>query len=460
MSYPRILIAAPNSGSGKTTVTIGLLSALKQKGLKPCSFKCGPDYIDPMFHRNVVEIPSGNLDTFFTEDQVTLDIFKREFSGDIAVIEGVMGLYDGVGGVQETGSTYDLARVLQAPIVLVVDARGAGRSVLAQLKGFLDYDKYGLIKGVILNKTSKSFAKILAPLIESELGIKFIGSVANNPDMEISSRHLGLTLPEEISDLREKIKESAALVTEGIDMDAFIDLAYSSANIKDNISMANEGANIQTDIDNYINKNKGTSKIRIAIARDLAFCFYYRENLELLEALGAKLIPFSPINDSSLPENINGLILGGGYPENYLKELSNNKAMLSAIKNAYDSGIPTMAECGGFMYLLDSITDEAGQSFSMVGAIKGTSSWQGKLVRFGYVTVDDEKLFVKGHEFHYYDTTNNGEDMTAKKPSGTRSWKCIHKNGASIVGYPHLYYMSCPQIAINFVEAARKENGL
>jgi len=435
------MLAAPHSGSGKTTITCGLLSALKTKGLEPCSFKCGPDYIDPMFHRNVIGIPSGNLDTFFTEDEVTKELFVKEYSGDIAVIEGVMGLYDGIGGVELVGSSYDLARVLNTPIVLVIDAKGAGRSIIAQIKGFLDYDNCNLIKAVILNKTSKSFGDVLAPLIESELGITCLGTVLEKKDMELSSRHLGLVLPDEVLDLQDKLQEEARLVSEGIDIDKLLSIAGSATDL--DVKIASK---------NIANANP----VKLAIARDEAFCFYYRENIEMLKSHGVKIVEFSPLNDSKLPEGISGILLGGGYPENYLQQLSTRASIKADIKRALDKGMPVLAECGGFMYLLNSITDESGKVYNMVGAIDGSAIWKGKLVRFGYVTISGDGVAIKGHEFHYYDSDNNGDSLVATKPTGNRSWQCIHKSGNSFMGFPHLYYPSSPEFVDDFVEAMKK----
>lgn len=456
MNYPRIMIAAPKSGSGKTTVTCGILAAFKQQNINVCSFKCGPDYIDPMFHRNVLDIPAGNLDTFFTDDFTTKQLFEQEFTGDMAVIEGVMGLYDGVGGVQMQGSSYDLARVLKAPIVLVVDARGAGRSVLAEIRGFLDYDNEALIKGVILNKTSKTFANILKPLIEDELGIRFLGYVENKPDIELSSRHLGLIIPEEVEDIRQKLNEQATLILEGVELDAVINIAQETPILSQNDDMADD-CKKESYQSSY---NSAQTKVRIAVARDKAFCFYYKENLELLERLGAELIYFSPIRDSHLPKDVSGLILGGGYPENYLKELSANKSLMEEIKNLLSKGMPVVAECGGFMYLTNEITDEHGDCYPMTGYIDASTRWTGKLVRFGYIELNDGSRKIRGHEFHYFDTDNNGEDCVAAKPSGKRSYYCMHHKGSQFIGFPHLYYPSCPDFAKEFIQGAMNWQGI
>lgn len=441
------MLAANKSGSGKTTITCGLLGALKERGLNPCSFKCGPDYIDPMFHRNVLGIPSGNLDTFFTEDDVTRELFKNEFSGDIAVIEGVMGLFDGIGGVELTGSSYDLARVLKTPIILVIDAKGAGRSVLAEIRGFLDYDSEHLIKGVILNRTSKAFGVKLADLIEEELHIKCFGTVAEEKNVELSSRHLGLYLPQEIDDINKKLEKQKNLVLDGVDIDGIIELSKTVPEIKTASKI-------------FVQPSKDSdNKLRLGVARDEAFCFYYRENLAMLQARGVELVEFSPLRDHHLPENISGILLGGGYPENYLSGLQGNTQIKAEIKKAMDRGIPMLAECGGFMYLLDNIKNEQDKTYNMIGAINGSAYWTGKLVRFGYVTIEAEGFEIKGHEFHYYDTDNNGSSFTAKKPTGNRSWQCIHKVGPSYIGFPHLYYPSAPVFVDKFVEAMKNYGG-
>ena len=445
MNYPRIMIAAPKSGSGKTTITCGLLKALKDRGYNPCSFKCGPDYIDPMFHRNVIGIEAGNLDTFFTEGETTRKIFKAEYVGDIAIIEGVMGLYDGVGGVEKEGSSYDLADTLECPIILVVDAKGAGKSILAEIKGFLDYDEKKLIKGVILNKTSTSFANILKPLIEEELGIKFLGVLESDKDIFLSSRHLGLVLPDEIEDLRQQLEKLAANISKEIHLDEIIDIAKSASDSFTGLAPWLPIGNVNT--------------IRLAVARYSAFCFYYKENLEMLKSLGVELVEFSPLKDKRLPENISGLLLGGGYPENYLQELSQNESMKKSIKEAIKAGLPTLAECGGFMYLMEEIEAQNGESESMVGYFNGKATWQGKLVRFGYVIINSGDFKIKGHEFHYFDTDNNGDDCILCKPTGNRQYYCIHKNGMSHMGFAHLYYPSSPAFINSFVEAMKKYGG-
>jgi cobyrinic acid a,c-diamide synthase len=340
-----------------------------------------------------------------------------------------------------------LARVLKTPIILVIDAKGAGRSVLAEIRGFLDYDSEHLIKGVILNKTSKAFGAKLADLIEEELHIKCFGTVAEEKNVELSSRHLGLYLPQEIDDINKKLEKQKNLVLDGVDIDGIIELSKTVPEIK-------AASKIFVQPSKAIN-----NKLRLGVARDEAFCFYYRENLAMLQARGVELVEFSPLRDHHLPENISGILLGGGYPENYLSALQGNTQIKAEIKKAMDRGIPMLAECGGFMYLLDNIKNEQDKTYNMIGAINGSAYWTGKLVRFGYVTIEAEGFEIKGHEFHYYDTDNNGSSFTAKKPTGNRSWQCIHKVGPSYIGFPHLYYPSAPVFVDKFVEAMKNCGG-
>lgn len=454
MRYPRIMIAAPKSGSGKTTVVCGLLSALQKAGKHPCSFKCGPDYIDPMYHRNILKIPSGNLDTFFTDDQTTLRLFTEEYEGDLAVIEGVMGLYDGVGGIERMGSSYDLAHKLDCPIVLVIDAKGAGKSLLAQIKGFLDYDENDLIKAVILNKTSVEFGKILKPLIEKELGIKCLGTMPNASSLSLPERHLGLFLPDEIKNLQMRQEKLADLFAEHISLLECLKIAESAKEINTREISDEETNSKEKNLDFY--HKSGNQTLKLGVARDEAFCFYYKENITLLEEAGVELVEFSPLRDETLPKNLSGLLLGGGYPENYLEELSKNHSMKESIRKALNKGMPILAECGGFLYLLDEIEEQHQKAYPMVGAMEGRAFWNGKLTRFGYVTIQDkEGMEIKGHEFHYYETNHNGEVCSATKPTGRKNWRCMHEINGGMVGFPHLYYPSNPEFVTRFVEAMK-----
>ena len=342
MKINRFMIAAPKSGSGKTMITCALLQLLKDSGKNVLSYKCGPDYIDPMFHKKVLGVPSKNLDTFFTDEKTTVQLFLDERAdGDFAVLEGVMGLYDGLGGIYEQGSSYHLAKVTQTPIILVVDAKGMGKSVLALIAGFLQYDTQHLIKGVLLNRMSKGYYDIIKPLIEKELSVKVVGYFPEQKDIGLSSRHLGLIMPDELSDIKKQLNETADRLKKTIDMDLFIDIAEAADEIGDSESadVYNE-KNIGNCDQNEFSQNKAINTVNIAVAMDEAFCFYYEDNLRMLEKCGAQLQYFSPLHDTELPDNCDALLLGGGYPELYAKELSENISMRKSIKTAFEAGRP------------------------------------------------------------------------------------------------------------------------
>ena len=451
----RIMITAPRSGSGKTMITCALLKSLQKRGEQVVSFKCGPDYIDPMFHKKALGIPSKNLDTFFTKAEITRSLFlKDRKEDDFAVLEGVMGLFDGLGGVREEGSSYHLAKVTRTPIVLVVDAKGMGRSVVAVVAGFLAYDTENLIKGVILNRISKSYYSILKPLIEKELKIVVFGYFQEQKEVHFESRHLGLVMPNEIQDIQLQLQK----VTESLEKTVSIDGIISVANQAEEL-LDNRDSVIQF-TDAVLEKEDGPV---IAVAKDEAFCFYYEDNIRLLEAFGAKIHFFSPLRDKEIVQNCQGILLGGGYPELYAKQLSLNESMKSSIRNAIDNRIPIVAECGGFMYLHKELTDREGMSYPMVGAIPGKCGYEGKLVRFGYIELMEKNNnflpvgeCIRGHEFHYFDSTSNGEDVIARKPVTGKEYTCVIDKSNCWLGFPHLYYPSNPNFAKIFVEKARQ----
>ena len=433
----RIMIAAPQSGSGKTLITCALLQALKEKNYYLESFKCGPDYIDPMFHKTVLGISSRNLDPFFTEDSITrMLLAKGQDSRDLAVIEGVMGLYDGLGGIREEASSYALAR-------------GMGRSLLALLSGFLQYDTAHLIKGVILNQTPSSFASVLAKEIEETFHIPVVASFPVRDDVRIESRHLGLVMPYELEDIQSRLKIASQVLCE-------------NANIEQILEIAKSAPKLEYDVKRDIKQKLTEKTIRIGVARDEAFCFYYEDNLDLLKSLGAKLIFFSPLHDDTLPKDLDGILFGGGYPELYLKELEENESMRNSVKSAIENKMPSLAECGGFMYLHDTIFDSEKKPYKMAGVIHACCMKKERLVRFGYLTLNSKTdsflqkgETIRGHEFHYYDSEDNGECAIAKKPVGTRSWECVHAGSDHWWGFAHLSYYSNPKFAEKFAEACR-----
>lgn len=446
----RIMIAAPQSGSGKTLITCALLQALKEKNYYLESFKCGPDYIDPMFHKTVLGISSRNLDPFFTEDSITrMLLAKGQDSRDLAVIEGVMGLYDGLGGIREEASSYALAKATNTPIILTVNARGMGRSLLALLSGFLQYDTAHLIKGVILNQTPSSFASVLAKEIEETFHIPVVASFPVRDDVRIESRHLGLVMPYELEDIQSRLKIASQVLCE-------------NANIEQILEIAKSAPKLEYDVKRDIKQKLTEKTIRIGVARDEAFCFYYEDNLDLLKSLGAKLIFFSPLHDDTLPKDLDGILFGGGYPELYLKELEENESMRNSVKSAIENKMPSLAECGGFMYLHDTIFDSEKKPYKMAGVIHACCIKKERLVRFGYLTLNSKTdsflqkgETIRGHEFHYYDSEDNGECAIAKKPVGTRSWECVHAGSDHWWGFAHLSYYSNPKFAEKFAEACR-----
>ena len=444
------MIAAPQSGSGKTLITCALLQALKEKNYHLESFKCGPDYIDPMFHKTVLGISSRNLDPFFTEDSITrMLLSKGQDSRDLAVIEGVMGLYDGLGGIREEASSYALAKATNTPIILTVNARGMGRSLLALLSGFLQYDTAHLIKGVILNQTPSSFASVLSKEIEETFHIPVVASFPVRDDVRIESRHLGLVMPYELEDIQSRLKIASQVLCE-------------NANIEQILEIAKSAPKLEYDVKRDIKQKLTEKTIRIGVARDEAFCFYYEDNLDLLKSLGAKLIFFSPLHDDTLPKDLDGILFGGGYPELYLKELEENESMRNSVKSAIENKMPSLAECGGFMYLHDTIFDSEKKPYKMAGVIHACCMKKERLVRFGYLTLNSKTdsflqkgETIRGHEFHYYDSEDNGECAIAKKPVGTRSWECVHAGSDHWWGFAHLSYYSNPKFAEKFAEACR-----
>lgn len=461
-TIPRIMIAAAGSGSGKTTITCGLLQAFLNRGKKLASFKCGPDYIDPMFHSEVLGIKSRNLDLFFTDEDTTKYLLcKNSAAADLAVLEGVMGYYDGLAGKSTDCSSYDLARKTQTPVILVVDCKGMSVSIVALIKGFLEMRQDHSIRGVILNRIPPMLYEDIKDLIEEELSLEVLGYLPVMADCQLESRHLGLVTAKEIGNLKEILEKLAEQAEASVDLDRIMELAMEASpipyRIPEKIKELRERA-INTSRSSY-----AALPVRIAVATDKAFCFYYQDNLELLEELGAEIVPFSPSNDEALPAGIQGLILGGGYPELYLERLSRNKTMRQSINKAIESGMPCLAECGGFMYLHQWVKDRDGSRYEMAGVIEGESFPTEKLTRFGYITLTalaDNVLCgkgseLKGHEFHYWDSTNTGNGFHAQKPLRKANWDCVITSGNLWAGYPHIHFYSNIEAAIEFLQKVR-----
>lgn len=447
VEVPRVLFAGANSGCGKTSITCGVLHALTKRGIKIQSYKCGPDYIDPMLHGHITGRECRNLDPFFsTKEDLAYLMAKDSRGAQLCVVEGVMGYYDGI-GVSSEKSTHTVSMATQTPVILIVNVKGMSHTMIPLIKGLIEYQK-NPVKGVILNRCSKGLYGMMKPEIENALGIKVVGYFPQKEGIHIGSRHLGLMTAAEIRNLDEVLNLLGETAQEGIDLDAVLEIA-------------NNARPLQEAPKQDVPKEK---KARIAVADDKAFCFYYKENLEILEQLGAELVSFSPVNDRELPEGTDGIYLGGGYPETYRKELSENETMRRSIKEAVSRGVPMIAECGGFMYAADHLVETDKSRAPMLGLIPTDVQMTKKLsMEFGYVTMEtmeDTPFFKKGrkvrvHEFHYSKADKRGQACVMTKQTG-RQWKGLYVQGNVLAGYPHFYFHNCKEIAENFVNLAAK----
>lgn len=429
----RILISAFGSGSGKTTFTMGLLRLLQKKGLKVSSYKCGPDYIDTMFHTKALNIPARNIDLFLSSENTVKNIISE--TEDIAVIEGVMGFYDGIAFTSDA-SAYNISMVTDTPVIIIVDAKGKSATLKALISGMLNY-KQNNIKGIILNRVTKSSYPVYKNMIESELNVQVLGYIPEMEDCTLKSRHLGLITADEMADIENIIEKIACQLEISIDLDNLLKIAENTPDLeydKQEINLI--------------------GKCRIGVAKDNAFCFYYADNLKVLEKMGAEIIYFSPLSDKELPENLDGLIFYGGYPELYAEKLSANKSFISSLQKAYNKKIPLIAECGGFMYISQSI-----DNFEMASLIKGNCKMTKKLQNFGYVNVfanKDSMLLKRGenvpaHEFHYSIIDEEYNDCIMRKPKSSRSWQGVYLLDHVYAGYPHLYFLSNLKLAERFI---------
>ena len=445
---PQILVAAPASGSGKTAVTCALLTALRRRGLDPCAFKCGPDYIDPMFHRAALGVDSCNLDLFLTRPARLRQLYARHLAGHgAAVAEGAMGYYDGA-ALTDRASAWQTADTLGLPVLLAVRPGGASLTLAAQIRGMLAFRPDSRLKAVILNDCSPVYAARLAPLLERETGLPVVGCLPRLEAARLPSRHLGLYTAAEVADLAGRLEALAAALEANADLDRLLELCLCPAPEAERTPLP-------------------PVRARIAVAQDAAFCFCYPESLQALREAGAECVFFSPLADGGLPP-ADGLYLPGGYPELHAEALSRNRPMRDAVRAAVEAGMPTVAECGGFLYLGRALADEEGQSWPMAGVLPGQGFAARGLVRFGYTTLtaeQDSLLFRKGeavpaHEFHHWDTTGPGTALAARKPDG-RAWRCGFASPGLYAAFPHLYWEGRPELAARFVRAAaayRKEH--
>ncbi|PXF59691.1 MAG: cobyrinate a,c-diamide synthase [Deltaproteobacteria bacterium] len=462
---PGIVIAGSHSGCGKTTVTLAIMTALKKRGLKVAPFKVGPDFIDPGHHASVCGCPSHNLDGWILNKSSVQELYSQYCAGaDVSVIEGVMGLFDGAGGTSESGSTAEIAKWLDLPVLLIVDVLGMARSVVALVKGYLEFDSGLRFAGVVLNKTGSKRHAALLKVALSPLGLSWTGALFRNQDLQLPSRHLGLITAEEGGLEAKQADLFRSWFEKGCDLNLL--LKTIRQNRKD-IRPADQTETI---------KRPGISlsrPVRIAVAKDEAFCFYYQANLDILERFGAEIVFFSPLRDHSLPPVIQGLYLGGGYPELHAQALSTNRELREEILTKARGNLPIYAECGGFLYLCRGLAQKENPrpAHPWVGLFPFMVNMQKRRCALGYRKIILKKdtilgpagTKIRGHEFHYsnllepisqdksiiriYEVRNAGDNLLA--PEGY-TWN------NTLAGYIHLHFGSCPDAAKNFVAEAQR----
>jgi cobyrinic acid a,c-diamide synthase len=454
MQLPRLMLAAPMSGSGKTTIAAGLMARFVAQGLQVAPFKVGPDYIDPTYHTLAAGRACHNLDAWMLPpDQIAGVLARRAQGADLALIEGVMGLFDGYSGDDDTGSSAHIARLTATPVLLILDARAMARTAAALVQGLRDFDPHLRVAGVLLNRVgSARHARMITDAIEGTLGLPVVGYLGRDEELHLPERHLGLIPTAEPGRWRAWVERVGTTIAATIDLEQIRTLAQTApplaAPALPNATRPPEHAAV------------------IAVARDTAFSFLYEDNLDLLRAAGAELVFFSPLRDRALPPGTQALYLCGGFPELYAADLAANAAMRTGIRAAVGAGLPVYAECGGLMYLTEAIRDAEGRSFPMVGVLPGASHMTGRLT-LGYRTVralHDTWLWragetVRGHEFHY----SICPDLPAGLPpvyellpdamrTETRSEGAQVNN--VIASYVHLHFLAYPDLAQRFVQAA------
>ncbi|MBQ6321450.1 MAG: cobyrinate a,c-diamide synthase [Lachnospiraceae bacterium] len=459
-----LMITAMASGEGKTVMTCALLQALKMRGISVESCKCGPDYIDPMFHRKVLGIPSDNLDLFL-QGRAAVHERLQERRAQMMLVEGAMGYYDGRGRSDE-GSAWELSLQERIPALLVIRPKGNSLTLAAQVKGLMTFRENQMLRGILLNNCRKSLYLHLKRILEQETGLPVLGYLPPMEEASLESRHLGLVTEMEVPGFLSKIRKVAQQMEESVDLDAILSLADTDRKNGCTDNPLPEPDGTTTENANCVSVRTTTEEAdrapvcKIAVARDEAFCFYYESSLQALRKCGAELTFFSPLRDKSLPE-CDGLYLGGGYPELYAGALEKNETMRESIRHALLAGMPAIAECGGFLYLQKSLEDEKRQTCSMVGFLPGAGFRTSSLVRFGYHTLHpkgDSMLFRGGeqipvHEFHYWDCTDNGSDLISVKENG-KQWECGYVSGTLYAAFPHLHLGAELPLAQRFVHAA------
>lgn len=440
------MIAASGSGSGKTVITTGLLKVFRDRGYSVGAVKCGPDYIDPMFHRFVQGVRSCNIDIFLMGKEGSLRAADGFSDLDIVLMEGAMGFYDGISGTVEA-SAYEIARLTDTPVILAIDPGRQGNTITAVIFGLQRYAEDSHIVGVILNRCDNGRYEYYRRIIERENGLPVLGYLEETEDAAIGSRHLGLVSPSETEGYGEKLERLSRRMAKTVDIQGILELMKE-----------HEDAGLGIKGHPAVRSGKCT----IAVAMDEAFRFYYTNSLEKLEALGAGIAFFSPLRDEALPRGTDALYLGGGYPELYLRELSRNEALKGRIRACVEQGMPTLAECGGFLYLQELLEDREGNTCKGCGVFPGKAFPCDRPVRFGYCLMKAETnsmLFnageeVPAHEFHYWDTDRNGEDMEVRKPGKEGSYRECYVNENLYAGFPHICLDTELPLAERFVKAA------
>ena len=450
IDIPRLVIAGTQSGAGKTTIATALMAALARRGIRVQPFKAGPDFIDPSFHRVACGRVSRNLDGWMLTREQNLEIFLRACANaEIAIVEGVMGLFDGRDAVSDAGSTAEMAKWLAAPVLLIVDASAMARSAAAIVRGFEDFDRQLRIAGVLFNRVAGArHYEFLRAAVERNCRATPLGFLTTHDAIRFPDRHLGLVMAQEWLD-DARIVELAQWIERHVDLDLLIDLARSAPPV------AFEAPK------DFLHAGE---RVRIGVARDRAFCFYYQDNLDLLEACGCEIVEFSPMNDADLPANLDGLYLGGGYPELHGAQLSANRRMLESIGDFARSGAPVYAECGGFMYLTEAIVDADGIEHPMAGIFPTRARMQPRLAALGYLEIeqvsDDAWLErgerARGHEFRYSTIDEMPREIPRRYKIGERAegFQC----GSVLASYVHLHFASCPGFARRFAAACRRKN--
>ncbi|MCS7056340.1 MAG: cobyrinate a,c-diamide synthase [Thermoflexales bacterium] len=457
---PAVVIAAPQSGSGKTTVTAGLICALVGRGFRVVPFKVGPDYIDPSLLAQAAGQACHNLDVWMLGEAGALASFARRSRGaDLAVIEGVMGLFDGVSGEDDAASAAHVARLLDAPVVLVLDAQAMARTAAAVVRGLSTFDPRVNVAGVIFNRVgSSTHATMLREAVERHTGVRVLGSLIRDDRLKLPERHLGL-VPAAERDAAGWIEAARMAVEGGVDVDALVHIARAR---RQQITLPLNSA----DGECARPSSRQAQRPRIAVARDEAFSFIYPDNLELLEAAGAELAFFSPLRDPDLPKGCGALILCGGFPELYAAQLAANAGVRKAIADAAAAGMPIYAECGGFMYLCEALVDQAGLRHAMCGVLPGHSVMTPRLT-LGYRLARaprDNWLWragetIRGHEFHYSTWQKpNAAPEAAYTLLPMHYQKDARPDGAQvgnvIASYLHLHFLAKPELAERLVRAA------